>query len=163
MRLAMDLDTLQSMTAGKLDELFAQSPAGPLPDGPTDGTILLDAPNHLAYSIARILRRYVWRGKTFNAEKGLLYNRFPTLNAISADVSIGPSVRDQAPCIVLDYRRDAIVRDHVRDELRQVAPGLYLGIAYQHFPYSLRETKTPPFRQLVHFALTTTTDDAGHV
>lgn len=157
MRLLMDLAMLQAMTPGKLDELFAASEPGPIPNGPTDGTVLLGAPSHLAYTIARLIRRHVWRGKTFDAANGLLLNRFPTLNAISATVAIGPSIRDQAPCIVLDYHVDAIVRDHVRDELRLVAPGLYLGIAYQRF------TIVPqPFRPLVHFALTTTDAADGH-
>lgn len=150
----MDLETLQAMTAEKLDELFAQSKAGAIPNGPTDGTVLLNAPSHIAYTLGRLIRRHVWRGKTFDASRGLLFNRFPTLNAISATVAIGPSLRDQAACIVIDYHRDAIVRDHVRDELRQVAPGLYLGIAYQRFTLVPR-----PFQQLVHFALTTTNDD----
>ena len=37
---------------------------------------------------------------------------------------------DQKECIVLDYSRTSFVARKIRDEIREVAPGLYLGIVF---------------------------------
>jgi hypothetical protein len=124
----MDLHTLQQMTVAQLNKLFSASRVGDLPNGRLDGTVLLPARPEWA-AVARLIDRYMWHGKTFDAARGVLYNRFPTAHPFSATMSIGPSLYDQADCIILDYT-DAPVPD-VRDELRQIAPGLYVGKAYQ--------------------------------
>jgi hypothetical protein len=136
----MDLHNLRQMTAAQLDELFSHSRVGDLPDGRMDGTVLLAAGRGPESApVARLIDRYIWHGKTFDAARGVLYNRFPTTHAFSATMLIGPSLYDQADCIVLDYTESPA--SHVRDELRQVTPGIYLGKAYQRR------------HALVHFAL----------
>ena len=47
------------------------------------------------------------------------------------DTSVGPSAIDGAPCIVLDYDKpnNPFFIRAIRDELREVAPGLFLGPA----------------------------------
>jgi hypothetical protein len=45
-------------------------------------------------------------------------------------VYVGESWSDHRPAIVLDYSETGILARHVRDELREVAAGLYLGVAY---------------------------------
>ena len=39
---------------------------------------------------------------------------------------------DGRVCIVLDYARTSLIARSVRDELRLLRPGLYLGRAYWH-------------------------------
>ncbi|MBN8904147.1 MAG: hypothetical protein J0H57_24265 [Rhodospirillales bacterium] len=41
-----------------------------------------------------------------------------------------PSWLDGKPCIVLDYSETSMVAQWIRDEIRLVAPGLYLGKVY---------------------------------
>jgi len=37
---------------------------------------------------------------------------------------------DGKPCIVLDYSKTSIVAHLVRDEIREIAPGVYLGLVF---------------------------------
>ena len=52
------------------------------------------------------------------------------LNAIVAEVYKAPSWFDNKECIVLDYSKTSLVAEHIRDEIRQIGPGVYLGIVY---------------------------------
>ena len=52
------------------------------------------------------------------------------LRAVAAEVRRGPSRLDGRECIVLDYSRSSLAARGVRDELRLVRTGLYLGRAY---------------------------------
>jgi len=51
-------------------------------------------------------------------------------NAIVAEVYKGPSWLDQKECIVLDYSKTSTVAQWIRDEIRQLEPGTYLGKVY---------------------------------
>jgi hypothetical protein len=140
----MDLQNLQQMSAAKLDELFSDSEAGAIPDGPMEGTVLLSGRRHLA-APPGLLKRIASQGKTFDASRAVLTTRLPLVgDVIAAEVFLGPSWYDQAACIVLDYYPQSVTASRVRDELRQLAPGLYLGKAYEGR------------RPLIHFALTST-------
>jgi hypothetical protein len=50
---------------------------------------------------------------------------------IDAEVYIGSSWYDRADCVVLDYIQSPVSSIRLRDELRQLAPALYLGKAYK--------------------------------
>jgi hypothetical protein len=52
------------------------------------------------------------------------------LNAIVAQVYKGPSWLDGKECIILDYSKTSIVAQWIRDEIRQIEPGMYLGKVY---------------------------------
>ena len=73
-----------------------------------------------------------WQGKTFDAAHGVLRNRILAfgLNAIVATVYKGTSWLDNKECIVLDYSDTSLVAKHIRDEIRQIGPGMYLGKVY---------------------------------
>jgi hypothetical protein len=74
--------------------------------------------------------RLVWQGKYFR-EDGTMINRvFGFGRAIPADVYLGDSWFDGRPALVLDYSRSRLWPT-VRDEVREVAPGLYLGVYYK--------------------------------
>ena len=82
--------------------------------------------------IARFVNHFAWQGKTFDAEKGVLRNRILPfgLNAIIAKVYKAPSWLDGKECIVLDYSETSLVAHWIRDEIRQIGPGMYLGKVY---------------------------------
>jgi hypothetical protein len=42
----------------------------------------------------------------------------------------GPSWLDGKDCIVLDYSETSLLAQWIRDEIRQIEPGLYLGKVY---------------------------------
>ena len=62
----------------------------------------------------------------------MLKNRISALgvHAIVAKVYKGPSWLDGKECIVLDYSETSFLAHWVRDEIRQIGPGLYLGKVY---------------------------------
>ncbi|NKQ51308.1 hypothetical protein HFP15_00240 [Amycolatopsis sp. K13G38] len=128
----LDETTLLGWTDSELDKLFRASPPGEVPRGPTDGTALLAAGTGLTRTIAAAARRFAWRGKVFEPDGRRLRNRITPfdLTAIAATVSPGESWVDRKPCIVIDYSRSSLVARGVRDEIRLIAPGLYLGVVW---------------------------------
>ena len=83
-------------------------------------------------AIAELINIFTWKGKTFDAEHGTLTNRILPmgLNAIVAQVYKAPSWLDQKECIVLDYSKTSLVAHWIRDEIRLIGPGFYLGRVY---------------------------------
>lgn len=73
-----------------------------------------------------------WRGKVVNARQGRLKNILTPLNiqAIAAAVYKQDSWVDGAPCIVLDYSKTSLVARMIRDEIREIAPGVFLGVVF---------------------------------
>ena len=52
------------------------------------------------------------------------------LRLIKAEVAQGLSWVDDKACVVIDYSRTSLVARTVRDETREVAPGLHLGVVW---------------------------------
>lgn len=123
---------LLRMRPAQLDELFARLPPGPIPNGPAAGTALIATGTFLAAPIAQFVRAAAWQGKTFDAQRGSLVNRLTPLGlpAVRAAVYEAPSRHDGRACIVLDYSKTSLAARFVRDEIRALAPGYYLGKAY---------------------------------
>jgi hypothetical protein len=122
---------LLASTPGELDARFGDAPAGPLPDGRAKGTAIMRPGTWLARPLAAWARTG-WQGKTFDAAAGLLRNRITPFGvaAIAAAVREDTSWVDGKPCIVLDYSTTSAVARRVRDEIREVAPGVYLGVVF---------------------------------
>lgn len=125
-------DDLVKMSHTELDDLFKKSPAGPIPSGPMDGTVLFDPGHPLAEVAAKVAHLLFWKGKIFDPVKGELRNEILPMGipAIVAKVYSAPSWLDGKDCIVLDYSKTSLVAHWVRDEIRLVAPGLYLGLVF---------------------------------
>src|ERR1700730_10849011 len=123
---------LVKMSQAELDDLFRRSPAGPIPSGPVDGTVLFDPGTKLAAVAARGSAVVFWQGKVFDPVAGELRNEILPIGiqAIAAKVYKAPSWLDGNECIVLDYSQTSVVAHWIRDEIRLVAPGLYLGLVF---------------------------------
>ncbi len=124
--------TLLTMTQTQLDDLFKESPPGDIPNGEAQGTAIIAPGTTYSEKIAEIINHFAWQGKVFDAQKGFLKNRILAfgLEAIIAKVYKGPSWLDGKECIVLDYSETSIVAHKIRDEIRLIGPGLYLGKVY---------------------------------
>lgn len=143
--------TLDDLASRTLDELGALYRSGTAPasmallDGALEGRML--AVRHLQRGpLARALRRFaasesfVWEGKSFQsaddrAGAGINRVKLPGLlgrqQLFPFATTFEPSVLDGEPTVVLDYDlpdNPPYIRK-IRDELRQVAPGLFLGPA----------------------------------
>jgi hypothetical protein len=127
-----DVPQLLKMTQAQLDELFTKSAPGDIPNGEAQGTAIIAAGSTYSGEIAQLINHFAWQGKVFDGPKGLLKNKILPfgLNAIVAKVYKGPSWLDNKECIVLDYSDTSFVAHWIRDEIRQIEPGLYLGKVY---------------------------------
>lgn len=127
-------DSLLGMGNRELDELFRGSPPGEIPTGVLDGTAVLFPGRRVAVPLASIVRKVAWRGKVVEPAGRALRNRLTLfdIKAIAAVVYREPSQVDGRDCIVLDYSITSVVAGGVRDEIRLVAAGLYLGVVWWH-------------------------------
>ncbi len=134
---------LLTMSQSDLDALFGASPPGPIPDGQGSGTAIIAPGATYNAEMATMVNHFAWQGKVFDAKAGLLRNRVGPMgvDAIVAKVYQDVSWFDARPCIVLDYSETSFVAHWIRDEIRLIEPGLYLGLVYW--------AKT----RLIHFAL----------
>jgi hypothetical protein len=123
---------LLDMSQRELDDLFRGSRAGPIPSGEGDGVVIVAPGSPISRIIARLARRLFWQGKIFDAERGELRNRLLPIGlpAVAAKVYHAPSWFDGQECIVLDYSKTSLVARFIRDEIRAIGPGVYLGVVY---------------------------------
>ena len=127
-----DPATLVGATTGQIGALFRAGDAGTIPDGRSRGTVLLGVGGLRARAAAMVSYALLWRGKVVNARQGRLKNLISafSVEAISAAVYQQDSWYDGKPCIVLDYSKTSFVARMIRDEIREIAPGVYLGLVF---------------------------------
>jgi hypothetical protein len=127
-----DVPQLLKMSQAQLDELFTDSTPGEIPNGEANGTAIVAPGTTYTQEIANFINHFAWQGKVFDAKKGVLKNKILPfgLNAIIARVYKGPSWLDHKECIVLDYSETSFIAQWIRDEIRQIGLGLYLGKVY---------------------------------
>jgi len=130
--MAVTLGDLTTMSQTELDDLFRQSPLGELPDGDASGTAIVAPGTDLEWQVLWLARWLAWQGKVFDRPRATLLNKVGPLglHLIRARVYIAPSWFDGKPTIVLDYSKTSLVASKVRDEIREVSPGTYLGIVF---------------------------------
>ncbi|APW40411.1 hypothetical protein RD110_01765 [Rhodoferax koreense] len=130
--MAYDVAQLLAMNQTQLDDLFRESPAGDIPNGSAKGTAIIAPGTRYSESIADIINHFGWQGKVFDAEKGVLKNKVLAFGfeAIIARVYKDTSWLDGKECIVLDYSETSLVAHWIRDEIRLIGPGFYLGKVY---------------------------------
>ncbi|HNB25918.1 MAG TPA: hypothetical protein PLR41_03100 [Alphaproteobacteria bacterium] len=126
------VDQLLTKPQAELDALFSAHEAGPIPEGQADGTAIVAPGTQFSDDIARLVNIFAWQGKVFDPKSGTLRNRILPfgVNAIIAKVYKAPSWLDGKECIVLDYSETSIVAQWIRDEIRLIAPNVYLGKVY---------------------------------
>jgi hypothetical protein len=143
---------LLSLKGNELDKWFERSDSGPPPTGPGAGVALLASGTALGRVLAAVTRAVAWQGNEFATDGASLRNLLSpfSLRGITAAVHERPSLLDGRPCVVLDYSSTSRVAGWIRDEIRPVEPGLYLGVVY------LRGRRLP-----LRFALESARDRAG--
>jgi hypothetical protein len=130
--MAITVPDLLKMSQTQLDELFTKSPTGDTPDGEAKGTAIIAPGTTYSEDIAEFINHFAWQGKVFDSQKGFLRNEILPfgLRAIIAKVYKAPSWLDNKECIVLDYSETSLLAHWIRDEIREIAPGIYLGKVY---------------------------------
>ena len=141
------------LSADELDAIFRNAPAGAIPNGQGEGTAIIAPGTAVSDTIAKFVHIFSWKGKVFepdaiDPQRATLKNRLLLLGtkAIIAQVYKAESWLDGKECIVLDYSHTSIVAQWIRDEIREVSPGVYLGVVYWG-------KEKPTAHKLIHFAL----------
>ena len=180
-------ENLAALDQEQIDQVYARLTAGPIPDGPYDGGILLPRGTSGKFRVAEIaggFAQYVlqlkglqveqfgemlWKGKVFYRDERVLRNRIEDLAILKQTGLVEGEPKKLAVdgretwllfpaklyCgqSLLDARRESVIIDYfftdeipgyqekpdylagrrglrVRDEIRMVRPGFYLGRAY---------------------------------
>lgn len=121
------------MSRKELDEIYRQAEPGRIPSGDTQGTAIL-AGASFSITVAVCARLLAWQGKVFDlfssdGQSGILVNKITPfgLKAIVAKVYRDKSWLDGNATIVIDYSKTSWVAKVIRDEIREIEPGVYLG------------------------------------
>lgn len=125
-------EDLMNMSQPELDELYKNSPIGEIPNGDTKGTALFFPGSALAKGLSPMITTLVWKGKVFDRDRQFLLNKVGpfSFNLVKAQIYRGKSWLCDGEAIILDYSKTSFLAQAIRDEIREVAPGLYLGNAY---------------------------------
>ena len=139
----LSLKRLAGMSYAELETRYRAAPPGELPPGNVRGRAIYPAGPTAA--VKNRTSRAIWKGKDFSGDE--LVNRWAGgLKAVHAKVAYGESWLDGQPSIVMDYQGESrFVWHDVRDEIREVAPGVYLGVMFR------REGRHPGMK--MYFAL----------
>ena len=123
---------LAGLSPDQLEAMFREGKADAIPVGACKGKIL----NDLKAKMPRLKiasRQAVWKGKVFYPD-GTAINQWAGFKAIKGHLALSPSWLDGKPCLVLEYEQGTPVFGNTRDELREVAPGVWLGRYYAKCP-----------------------------
>jgi len=190
-------DYLATLEQEQLDQIYARLPAGPIPDGPFDGRILLPRGASGKFRLSEIVGGFagtalqlkglvvedigevLWRGKVFFRDERVLRNRIEDLALLKKTGLVEGEPKKMSyggketwllfPAklycgqSLFDARRESIIIDYlftdeipgyqespdflagrrglkVRDEIRMIRPGFYLGRAYLDRGFALNFT-----------------------
>ncbi|WP_199608612.1 hypothetical protein [Flocculibacter collagenilyticus] len=122
-----------NLSREELDDIYRSAPAGAIPKGEMKGTAIVAGSDN-AKRFAQFARMFAWQGKVFDLfppdyEKGILINKISpfSLTFIVAKVYRDKSWMDEKDTIVIDYGQTSFVAKKIRDEIREVEKGVYLG------------------------------------
>ncbi len=125
--------TWLSKSREELDDIYRNAQPGDIPCGDTRGTAIL-AGSIFSKIVAAFARLFAWQGKIFDlfcadGQAGILVNKITPFSAtfIVAKVYRDKSWLDGRDTIVIDYSKTSFVAKVIRDEIREVEPGVYLG------------------------------------
>lgn len=127
----LTLDDFTTMSQQELNAMYANALPGGVPDGESNGRAIFFAGSMIAEPAA-MLAQFIWQGKVFDRENGVLLNKVFGFQLVKARVYYGTSYFDGKEAIIVDYHDTSLLFKPVRDEIRQVGHNMYLGRAYIH-------------------------------
>jgi hypothetical protein len=130
------LEDLKHMSFDELLALYKASDVGRPFVGDFKGGLVHVTDRHLPRIKLRLANTF-WRGKEAH-DDGYFVNRWiGGIKAIDSTYVIGPSWLDGRPAVLMDYAPRTPLFGNLHDELREVAPGVYLGPVFQRCPCPL--------------------------
>jgi hypothetical protein len=132
------LDQLVRMDRAQLEALYRAAEMGHTPDGVTSGRAIRNPGSRLTVPTSRVVR-VLWQGKVFT-DDGMMVNRVLGVRAVHARVYAGESWLDGRPAVIMDCAGASRLFPDVRDEIREVSPGVWLGVMYTRKPAGPEQT-----------------------
>ena len=129
------LDDLARRPWCELEAIYRAADAGTAPCGFMRGHVVFRDDDFLAGPRSK-LNNFAWQGKHFS--DGALINQFRGVKMIRAKVAPGDSWLDGRPALILDYHHTSLLWFDVRDEMREVSPGVYVGCMYLRRPHEAK-------------------------
>lgn len=133
----MTVETLKSlslldMSQEELDELYKKGSVREIPAGDGRGIAIIAAGSLLAKILAFVTKLLIWQGKVLYPDQKFFFNRTTPfrIQAIKGKIYKGESRFCGGESIILDYANTSFVLRKVREEAREIAPGLYLALVY---------------------------------
>ena len=100
------------------------------PCGFAPGVMIFQPGSPFTVPFARVIGATFWQGKMFPGDVTMV-NRMFGMPAIVAAIGPGESFIDGRPSLIFDYQNTSFVWRNYRDEVREVSPGVYLGIMHR--------------------------------
>jgi hypothetical protein len=124
---------LHRLSLAELDDLYCRATVHAPPVGWLPGEVITFT-NMPAPRLVKRMADNHWRGKHI-APDGYFINQWKHLKALDSHIRIGPSYVDGCPSIIFEYPRGTPLFGPMRDEYREIAPGLFLGRMYRRRPH----------------------------
>ena len=128
-RMGYSAEQLLRMSECELVQVYRCGVPGAPPCGFSPGVMIFQPGSPFTVPFARIIGATFWQGKMFPGD-GTMVNKMFGLPAIKAAIGPGESFIDGRPSVIFDYQNTSFVWMHYRDEVREVSPGVYLGIMH---------------------------------
>ena len=123
---SLSLEQLACMSWCELEQLYREAPVGTCPTGFVRGRAIY-CPGQKLSGLKNKATACVWRGKIFDPCCATMINQWRGLRAVRARVYEGESWLDGKPALILDYQGTSRVWNDVRDEIREVCPGVWVA------------------------------------
>lgn len=124
----LSLECLSKMSWAELECLYRQAHSGAMPCGYFEGEAVY-CKGKLFSRIKGKTANLAWKGKHFSC--GIITNQWATGKRLKGKVYRDCSWLDGKPSIMLDYRSTSFRWRNIRDEIREIAPGVYIGIMFE--------------------------------
>ena len=124
------MDQLGLLNRCEILALYASADPGPIPHGYAPGLAIFNPGRPLTMARAKMTSATMWQGKIFLDDAHVM-NKVLGKQAINMSVYRSESWFDGKPSIILDYEAAGWPVARYRDEIREVAPGIYLGLMYE--------------------------------
>lgn len=114
----------------ELDGMYAAGRVGKIPVGETRGCVV-GLPDFALNEATADFMNFFWRGKVFDPNGHDVVNHLWNGYDVKAEVFVADSWLDGRNAIIIDYRHTSLWFWTIRDEIREIRPGLYLGRMYK--------------------------------
>lgn len=122
------IDEMVRLNECQLLDLYKCAQPGPVPIGYSPGRVIPNPGARTTVAKSNMLK-HVWQGKYFDND--VMTNRIFGVSFIKGQVTSENSWIDGKPANAIDYSGTSHLFKQYRDEFREIAPGIYLGVMWK--------------------------------